>query len=918
MDEVPPDTIFLIKATGVNRKKEVVTFNETFNFNSLNPNFRTNNEGTLFYKDILVIKKQELRKIHQNNSKEIQTYTQSLKICKACNIYYYNNNSHRDEKHIVNSLYQYDLNHQKKNQTEEIKLEVLHPQTNLTEYVLYQEKKLFIYSEGKLPREVQMKVKNCSNKTISLDKAIADNSRNGYITWSGGILQANLQIYQFNEEIAPDATSTQIIQIHLPGEIEASKDMTIKFKTLEGTILDIDVIVFNNYLEHNTESKLEERISKQWRYEKDKENLREDLNNKLSYVPSKDLFESLSVYADLQNRFKTYKGKTPSSILSNLPTDIRRVVQVLSEETTRDNFREKFTHYTKAELTHYLSEMASTKTTVITSSFVGLKTKITLELDLQSLQQLNLGMNDTILLKTNLEILECRIVLSEIHQTTVEANVIKDITPKTSIQVTSPIRITPFKNVMTAIEATGDMATGLATKNYLFPTSIRTKPSDNKAEIDDATLDECQREAVHKINNLARGDVFTLQGPPGTGKSRTIVEVINQACKKGERTLLVCQTNSAVNDMFSRLKTSLKHKKIIKILAPTAKVEKVCETHCAGNLRDGDMRHAFPSPEDVYNAEIVVITTVNCHRLNNLKGFNEATSKGFNKTFHNVVIDEAAYSSEPNLLIPIVRNIIGGEQIFRLILIGDPLQLHQYPRSAIFRDIKSSDIMTRVNKFLFKYSTNHHMLRNNYRNSQIICRLLNRLCYDNKLVCMNQEKGKITLIHAETSKTSMNTQSKFSIPEAATTIRFVKQRGKADENYKILSYYAAHRVKILEEAQTQQCRNISVSTVEGVQGLEGKNIVLNTTLPSLTNRWQLNKNRLNVIISRTQQNLTIVGNLGDMISHQLYKEIILEAVLSPTSEILAPQNIRNLIHRDSFDKKAKKQRKVIQDSFHSM
>ena len=183
---------------------------------------------------------------------------------------------------------------------------------------------------------------------------------------------------------------------------------------------------------------------------------------------------------------------------------------------------------------------------------------------------------------------------------------------------------------------------------------------------------------------------------------------------------------------------------------------------------------------------------------------------------------------------------------------------------------------------------------------------------------MNQEKGKITLIHAETSKTSMNTQSKFSIPEAATTIRFVKQRGKADENYKILSYYAAHRVKILEEAQTQQCRNISVSTVEGVQGLEGKNIVLNTTLPSLTNRWQLNKNRLNVIISRTQQNLTIVGNLGDMISHQLYKEIILEAVLSPTSEILAPQNIRNLIHRDSFDKKAKKQRKVIQDSFHSM
>ena len=365
--------------------------------------------------------------------------------------------------------------------------------------------------------------------------------------------------------------------------------------------------------------------------------------------------------------------------------------------------------------------------------------------------------------------------------------------------------------------------------------------------------------------------------------------------------------------MFGRLKTSLKNINIQKVLSPTAKVEKVCETHCAENLRDGDMRHALPKAEDIYKAQVVICTTSNSHRINNLKGFNDATSEGFHKTFNNVIIDEAAFAPESILLIPIVRNIVGGQINFRLVLVGDPHQLNQNPRSAIFGDISQVDIMSRINKTLEKFSNNHHMLKNNYRSSITICRLLNKLVYNDQLVCMNKEKGKITLIHAETSKTSMDSKSKFSIPEASATIRYIKLKDKENENFRILSYYNAHQVKILEEAQEQQCRNISVSTVEAVQGLEGKTIVINTTLPRVNNAWQLSKRRLNVIISRSQRDLVIVGDLTDLISHPLFKQIIEEAILCPRHEIFAPTNIRKLMTREKYDRKQnnKKQRKVI-------
>jgi len=67
----------------------------------------------------------------------------------------------------------------------------------------------------------------------------------------------------------------------------------------------------------------------------------------------------------------------------------------------------------------------------------------------------------------------------------------------------------------------------------------------------DASLDERQREAVDAA--LRTGDLTLIHGPPGTGKTRTLVEVIRQRVRRGERVLCAAPSNTAVDNLGVRL-----------------------------------------------------------------------------------------------------------------------------------------------------------------------------------------------------------------------------------------------------------------------------------------------------------------------------------------------------------------------------
>jgi ATP-dependent RNA/DNA helicase IGHMBP2 len=67
----------------------------------------------------------------------------------------------------------------------------------------------------------------------------------------------------------------------------------------------------------------------------------------------------------------------------------------------------------------------------------------------------------------------------------------------------------------------------------------------------DASLDSLQRAAVDA--GMRSGDIALVWGPPGTGKTRTLVEIVRQRVKRGERVLCVAPSNTAVDNLGIRL-----------------------------------------------------------------------------------------------------------------------------------------------------------------------------------------------------------------------------------------------------------------------------------------------------------------------------------------------------------------------------
>jgi superfamily I DNA and/or RNA helicase len=67
----------------------------------------------------------------------------------------------------------------------------------------------------------------------------------------------------------------------------------------------------------------------------------------------------------------------------------------------------------------------------------------------------------------------------------------------------------------------------------------------------DSRLNHAQRQAVDLA--MAARDLAIMHGPPGTGKTRTVVEVIRRAVRRGEKVLVCAPSNLAVDNVLERL-----------------------------------------------------------------------------------------------------------------------------------------------------------------------------------------------------------------------------------------------------------------------------------------------------------------------------------------------------------------------------
>ncbi|XP_071353814.1 DNA-binding protein SMUBP-2 isoform X2 [Trachinotus anak] len=111
-----------------------------------------------------------------------------------------------------------------------------------------------------------------------------------------------------------------------------------------------------------------------------------------------------------------------------------------------------------------------------------------------------------------------------------------------------------YKRMKNALNSLNRYSNGTAA-NLISVLFGDTKPSSqsqpNEVEFFNLNLDDSQREAVSFA--LSQRELAVIHGPPGTGKTTTVVEIILQAVKQGQKVLCCAPSNVAVDNLVERL-----------------------------------------------------------------------------------------------------------------------------------------------------------------------------------------------------------------------------------------------------------------------------------------------------------------------------------------------------------------------------
>lgn len=232
----------------------------------------------------------------------------------------------------------------------------------------------------------------------------------------------------------------------------------------------------------------------------------------------------------------------------------------------------------------------------------------------------------------------------------------------------------------------------------------------------DATLNDSQQDAVRFA--LSSPEIALIHGPPGTGKTYTLIELILQFLKQGQRVLVCGPSNISVDNIVERLALTAPNVPIVRLghparLLPSVlnhSLEILTRTSEAAEIvsdvrkemdekqasirktRNGRERRAIYADlkelrkeyreregrciDGLVKGSKVVLSTLHGAGSHQLR----------NEQFDVLVIDEASQAMEPHCWIPLV---FGGNGIKKLVLAGDHLQLPPTVKSADNKDNKA-------------------------------------------------------------------------------------------------------------------------------------------------------------------------------------------------------------------------------------
>jgi superfamily I DNA and/or RNA helicase len=437
----------------------------------------------------------------------------------------------------------------------------------------------------------------------------------------------------------------------------------------------------------------------------------------------------------------------------------------------------------------------------------------------------------------------------------------------------------------------------------------------------DPSLNASQQDAV--CFALSARDFAIIHGPPGTGKTTTVVELIRQAVRRGDRVLACAPSNLAVDNLLERLVAAgeravrLGHPARVLPALREHTLDLMVEDHADARLarkltkeafalfrKAGKYTRAKPEPgarrdmrqearalladarrlEDQAAERILDSATVLCATTTGLDS--EVLGR---RTFDLVVIDEAAQSTEPGSWLPLPR---GG----RLVLAGDHCQL---PPTIVSREAAAQgygvSLMERLAGLYGDAVT--RLLRVQYRMNEAIMAFSALEFYGGELEADPSVTGRLLADlpgvargpHTETPVEFLDTagagydeelepdgESRLNRQEAALVERKVRAllaAGVAAADVAVIAPYAA-QVRLLRERLPLP--GLEVDSVDGFQGREKETVVISLVRsnPEGEIGFLADVRRMNVALTRARRKLLVVGDSATLAAHPFYQRLL--------------------------------------------
>lgn len=434
-------------------------------------------------------------------------------------------------------------------------------------------------------------------------------------------------------------------------------------------------------------------------------------------------------------------------------------------------------------------------------------------------------------------------------------------------------------------------------------------------------LDDSQVKAVSHA--LAAEDVAIIHGPPGTGKTTTVVELIRQAIRRGEKVLACAPSNLAVDNMLERLLAG--GEKALRIGHPARVLPELqehtldvqVETHDdlklarewtkkAWALRRQANKFTRTAPQpgarrelrdeanqlltDARNIENRLVehlldsATVLCSTLT---GLDYELLR--DRQFDLVVIDEAGQATEPPCWIPLLRSR-------RLVLAGDHCQL---PPTVVSPEARregfSTSLMERlIGRFGALISSR---LTTQYRMHQQIMQFSSVEFYDSSLVAADSVRehllhdlpgiaatpltqSSIRFIDTAGSGCEEQTEADGSSRENPGEASFVARQvlellaaGLSASDIAVITPYAA-QARLLRQLIDNE--GVEIDTVDGFQGREKEAVVISLVRSNTKGElgFLTDTRRMNVALTRARRKLIVFGDSSTLANHDFYLRLL--------------------------------------------